>query len=436
MKKALSVLLACALVFSAVIAVSAQEKTWLERAYDGEFEGTEVVFDGPFMDTDQVLFEESIAEFEEKTGIDIKYIGNKDFESTIQMRVESGNAPDIMDFPQPGLMANLAKGGYLVDVRDVISEDWLKENYSQTWLDLAMTEGPDGKDMMAGIWARFNAKSQVYYRPAVFEDAGYEIPTTWDEMIALSDQMVEDGETPWCAGIESGGGTGWPGTDWIENIMLRTTSLENYEKWTKGELKFDSPEVRRALEMLGDIWFTDGYVYGGREAIAATNFGEAVKPLFYETDGCLMYMLGNFITAFFPEDLVPGEDYDVFYLPPIDEEYGRPFLVGGDIYGIAVGHDRPEVKAAFEYFTHGESLKVWLQNGGALFPGRDADLEWYANATDAKIVTMANEATSSRFDGSDLMPSAVGAGTFWKGMTDYVTGSDLDTVIKIMDAAW
>ena len=138
MKKSLSVLLALALVFSAIMAVSAQDKTYLERAYDGEFKGTEVIFDGPFMDSDQVLFEESIAEFEKKTGIDIVYIGNKDFESTVLMRVESGNAPDIMDFPQPGLMANLAKGGHLVDVREIVSEDWLKENYSQAWLDLAM----------------------------------------------------------------------------------------------------------------------------------------------------------------------------------------------------------------------------------------------------------------------------------------------------------
>ena len=191
-----------------------------------------------------------ISEFEKKTGIDIVYIGNKDFESTVLMRVESGNAPDIMDFPQPGLMANLAKGGHLVDVREIVSEDWLKENYSQAWLDLAMTPGPDGEEMMAGIWARFNAKSQVYYRPAVWADAGYEIPETWDEMIELSKQMVEDGETPWCAGVESGSATGWPGTDWIENIMLRTTSLENYDKWTKGELKFDSPEVMANRQVL------------------------------------------------------------------------------------------------------------------------------------------------------------------------------------------
>ncbi len=154
------------------------------------------------------------------------------------MRTEGGNAPDIADFPQPGLMANLAAGGYLVDVREAVSEDWLKENYSQAWIDLSRAKDENGEEIWGGIWARNNAKSQVYYRPDVWAEAGYEVPTTWDEMMTLSQQMVNDGETPWCIGIESGSGTGWPATDWIEDIMLRTTSPENYDKWTKGELKF------------------------------------------------------------------------------------------------------------------------------------------------------------------------------------------------------
>jgi len=436
MKKFLSLLLVAAMLLGVTAAVYAQDKSYLERAYEGEFKGTTVIFDGPFIDNDQVLFEESIKEFEEKTGIDIQYIGNKDFESTIQMRAEGGNAPDIADFPQPGLMANLAAGGYLLDVRDAISEDWLKENYSQSWLDLAMAKDKDGNDIMAGIWARNNAKSQVYYRPAVWAEAGYEVPTTWDEMMALSKQMVEDGETPWCIGIESGGATGWPATDWIEDIMLRTVSPETYDKWTKGELKFDSPEVRNAIQILSDLWFADGFVYGGRKAIASTNFGESVKPLFYDTDGCMMHRMGNFITAYFPEGLTPGVDYDVFYLPPIDPQFGNPYLGAGDVYGMFVGHDRDEVKAVLDFFSHGESLKFWLGQGGAMFPGKDADPSWYANPTDAKIAGWVANASTFRFDGSDLMPAAVGAGTFWKGMTNLVTGSDIDSVIKEIDAGW
>ncbi len=436
MKKMTSLLLAVAMLVSAVAAVSAQDKTYLERAYDGEFAGTVVVVDGSIVDTEQVYFEESLKEFEEKTGIDIQYIGNREFASTIQMRAEGDNAPDIASFPQPGLMQNLAAGGYLVDVREAVSEDWLRENYSDAWIDLGKAADENGDEIWAGVWTRSSGKSQVYYRPDVWAEAGYEIPTTWDELMALSQQMVDDGETPWCVGIESGSATGWLATDWLEDIMLRTVSPETYDKWTTGEVRFDSPEVRRALQILSDIWFTDGFVYGGREAIATSNFGESAKPLFYDVDGCMMVRHANFIPTYFPEGLEPGVDYDVFYLPPIDAEFGKPYLGGGDVNSMFKGHDRDEVKAVLEYFTHGESLKFWLGQGGAMFPGRDADPSWYSSVTDAKIAGFMAEATTFRFDGSDLMPAAVGSGTFWSGMTNLVTGSDIDTVVKEIDAGW
>ncbi len=440
MKKVLSVVLVLAVLLGVVAAVSAEDKSFYQRALDGEFKGATVVFDGPFVDQDQVFFESSIKDFEDKTGITVKYIGNKDFESSIQMRVEGGNMPDIADFAQPGLIGELAKKGYIVDARDVISEDWLKQNYTQAWLDLAMMPGSDGKDMMAGIWARYNAKSQVYYRPQVWADAGYKVPTTWDEMVALSKQMVEDGETPWCVGIESGAATGWPATDWVEDIMLRTVTPEQYDQWTKGELKFDSPEVRNAIDIMSNIWFTDGFVLGGRQAIASTNFGDSVHPLFQDKDGCMMHRMGNFITAYFPEGMEPGKDYDVFYLPPIDDKHGNPYLVAGDIYGLfkneKTGQPTDAAKAVYEFFTHGESLKFWLGQGGALAPQNDADAAWYKNPTDAKIAGFVANASVFRFDGSDLMPAAVGSGTFWKGMTDLVTGSSVDDVVKEIDAGW
>ena len=118
---------------------------------------------------------------------------------------------------------------------------------------------------MVGVWERVNVKSLVWYPKKAFDEAGYKIPTTWDELMALQDQIVADGDTPWCIGIESGAATGWPATDWIEEIMLRTTSLENYDKWTRGELEFTSPEVKNAAETMATIWFNDKYVFGGAQ---------------------------------------------------------------------------------------------------------------------------------------------------------------------------
>ena len=417
-------------------AQAAREKglTFLADAYDGKYKGTVVTMTGPFTDEDAVKFNNSVKEFEEKTGIDIQYEGSKQFEASISVRVDAGDAPDIVDFPQPGLLGNFVKAGKVVDLNTFMSEDWLKQNYKQSWLDMATMEGPDGP-MMAGVWQRFNGKSLVWYPKAKFEEAGYEIPQTWDELMALTQQIADDGDTAWCIGIESGAATGWPATDWIEDIMLRTTSLENYDKWTRGELKFESPEVKNAAELMAQIWFNDDYVYGGRASIVSTFFGDAPTPMFEDPPKCWLHRQGNFITSFFPEGVEAGKDYDFFYFPPIDAEYGKPFLVAGDI--MAMFNDRPEVRAVMEFFSTGESVKAWLAAGGALSPHNDASLDWYGDDVERGIAELVQQADAVRFDGSDLMPGAVGAGSFWKGMTDWIAGAiDLDTALKEIDAAW
>ena len=402
----------------------------LEQALTGEYAGTTVVVDGPFTDIDEVLFNESMAPFEEATGIDVNYIGSKEFEGSISIRVDAGDAPDIADFPQPGLLANFVRSGDIVDPTTFISQDWLAQQYNQSWLDMSEIGGQS-----AGVWHRFNGKSLVWYPVDDFEAAGYEVPTTWDEMIALMDMIVSDGDTPWCIGIESGAATGWPATDWMEEFMLRTTSLENYDAWTTGGLAFSSPEVKNAAETLAEIWFNDDYVFGGTNAIVSTFFGDSPAPMFEDPPRCWMHKQGNFITGFFPEGSEAGVDYDFFYLPGIDDAYGKPFLVAGDI--MAMFNDRPEVRALMEYFTTPQSAGGWLENGGALAAHQTATPDMYGAELERGIAELVQEATSFRFDGSDLMPGEVGAGSFWKGMTDWVSGAaDLDTVLAEIDASW
>jgi alpha-glucoside transport system substrate-binding protein len=403
---------------------------FLERAVSGDFVDRTVTVDGPFTDADAVKFDQSMKAFEEATGIRVNYIGSKEFEGSISIRVDAGDAPDIADFPQPGLLASFVRQGKIVDPTSWMSEDWLTQQYNQSWLDMTEMKG-----QTAGVWHRFNGKSLVWYPVDDFEAAGYEVPETWDEMLALSDMIVADGDAPWCVGIESGAATGWPATDWMEEVMLRTTSLENYDAWVRGELPFSSPEVKNAAETLGELWFTEGYVFGGRAAIVSTFFGDAPAPMFEEPPKCWLHKQGNFITAFFPEGVEAGVDYDFFYLPPIDEQYGKPFLVAGDI--MAMFNDRPEVRALMEYFTVPQSASGWLDTGGALAAHQTATPEMYGVDLERGIAELVSQATSFRFDGSDLMPGEVGAGSFWKGMTDWVSGAaDLDTVLSEIDQSW
>ena len=405
----------------------------LEAAYAGDFAGTVVTMSGPFVDQDEISFNASIAAFEEATGIDIQYEGTKEFESIISTRVDGGDAPDIADFPQPGLLKNFVRDGKVIDVSTFLPVEYLQEQYLDSWIDMSRMEGPDG-EILAGVWTRFNGKSLVWYNKVAFEEAGYEIPQTWDELIALSDMIVADGDTPWCIGIESGAATGWPATDWMEDIMLRTTSLENYDAWTTGELAFASPEVTNAAETMGSIFKNPDYVYGGTQGIVSTSFGDAILPLFEDPPRCWLHRQASFITSFIPEQEA-GVDYDFFYFPPIDEEYGRPFLIAGDIY--AMFNDRPEVRAVMEFFTRGESVRGWLEIGGTLAMHKDIDPAWYGNEIERGIAEIASTATSVRFDGSDLMPGEVGAGSFWTGMTNFIAGTvDLETALEEIDASW
>ena len=404
----------------------------LEEALKGTYEGTTVTVDGAMEgnDTDGVKLAEGLKLFEEATGITVNYIGNKEFEATISVRVEAGDAPDIADFPQPGKAAQYVASGDVVDVTTFMTDEWLSQQYNQSWRDMATIDGVE-----AGVFHRFNGKSLVWYPKDDFDAAGYEIPTTWDAMIDLMDQIVADGDTPWCIGIESGAATGWAATDWTEEMMLRTTSLENYDAWVAGDLKFDSPEVKKAIETWSDIWFNDDYVYGGRDSIVSTYFGDSPAPMFEDPPKCWMHKQGNFITGFFPEGSEAGVDYGFFYLPPVDDAYGKPFLVAGDV--MVMFNDRPEVRALMEYFTTPESASGFLEAGGALAAHQTATSDMYGVELEAGIAELVSEATSFRFDGSDLMPGEVGAGSFWEQITSYVAGSvTLDEAMQAIDATW
>ena len=332
--------------------------TELADAYAGKMKGTKVTMTGPFTDEDAVKFNNSMKAFSEATGITIEYSGSKEFEGSITSQVQAGTVSDIVDFPQPGLLSTFVKQGKVLPATQMVPEDWLKQNYIQSWLDMATMAGADGNAGMYGVWQRFNGKSLVWYPKKAFDAAGYTIPQTWDELVKLTEDIVADGDPAWCVGIESGAATGWPATDWIEDIMLRTTTPENYDKWVKGELKFDSPEVKKAIQTFADVWNNDQYVAGGKAKIVTTFFGDAPAGMFENPPTCWLHRQGNFITSFFPKGLTPEVDYDVFYFPPVDEQYGKPFLVAGDI--MAIFQDRPEVRAVMQFFSTGAGVKGWL----------------------------------------------------------------------------
>jgi alpha-glucoside transport system substrate-binding protein len=389
--------------------------------------GTEVTIMGSYADALIDLFRQSMVPFEERSGIHITFItGDEDF---VVEKVEGENPPDIVIFPQPGRLFELAKQGRIVDIKTFLDEDYLQQQYPRTFLELATLDGK-----MLGVWYSAGLKSLVWYPKQAFEAKGYEVPETWDELIALSDEIVADGDTPWCIAIDDFGAIGWVGTDWVEDILLRTAPPETYDAWVRHDLPFNSPEIRRVFEIMGQIWLNDDYVYGGVENITTENYQNNPAHLFEDPPECYLHKQASFAPLFFPLGARYGLDYDFFYFPPIDPEFGEPVLGSGDI--IAMLNDRPEVREVIRYFTTAESAKAMIQHGGYLNPHKDTPIEWFPTTADLRFAQIILSADTYRFDGSDLMPREVGMGSFFRGINDWVEGADLETVLQEIDDSW
>lgn len=377
----------------------------------------------------QEKLEAALAPFEEKTGIEVVYEGTDAFATLLPVRVESGDAPDVAMFPQPGLMRDFAQSGQLVPISDSIDLAQLQNAYSQYWIDLGTVD-----DELYGIWYRASVKSLVWYNPQVFAAKGYEIPETWSEMIELSDRIVADGDTPWCLGMESGNATGWVGTDWIEDIMLRTAGAEVYDKWVNHEIAFNAPPVKEAFDKFGEIVLNPEYIYGGVVGAISIPFGDSPRGLLREPPDCYLHRQANFIASFLPAEAVLGENIAVFPFPSIDPEFGNPVLVAGDVF--AMFNDTPEARELMKYLATPEPHEIWAGLGGFISPHQQVSLDVYPDEVAQRQAEILADAETIRFDASDMMPSQVGTGTFWTGIIDYVGGEDAEDVLTDIEESW
>lgn len=394
--------------------------------------GKTVTVGGAFVDTEAAAFAAAVRPFEDATGAKVVYNGDKSFESNLNVQVQAGSPPDVALLPQPGGMKNYAKQGKLFPLpADILAS--IDANYGEGWKAIGTAD--DGKAY--GVFHRVNLKGLVFYPKVAFAAKGYAVPTTWDDLKTLQDKMAADGTPAWCIGIESGAATGWPSTDWMEEIMLRTVGKDGYDKWVTHAIPFNDPSVKTAAKDLMDIWGNKSYVYGGPPYIVQTNFGEAPKAAFDNPPKCWFTNQGNFITSFFPDAIKADLDNQVgvFNLPSIDPKVGKGVEVGGD-QAVAFA-DRPEVWALLKYLSTPEAGVSWSKSGGALFPYKVQDLANYSTKLDQTFVQSMTTADFVRFDGSDQMPSAVGSGSFWSEMVKLVNGAqDIDTTLNNIEATW
>ncbi|WP_305790113.1 ABC transporter substrate-binding protein [Symbioplanes lichenis] len=399
----------------------------------GDLKGKTVSVYTGIVTPEDKAYKDSYKPFEDCTGVTIKYEGDKSFETQVLVRAKAGNPPDLAIVPQPGLLQQLVATG-----KAVAAPAEVAANVDKFWgEDWKAYGSADGKFYAAPSGA--SVKSLVWYSPSEFKDAGYTVPTTLDELKALSDKMVADGKKPWCVGIGSGDATGWPLTDWQEDFMLRLSGPETYDKWVKHEIPFNGPESTAALDAVGAYVKNDKYVNGGLgdvKSIATTTFQDAGLPI-VDGNTCSLHRQASFYAANFPKDVKVAEDGDVFafYLPGKDATT-KPVLGGGE-FNLAFA-DRPEVKAFQTYL----STDTWANikasvSQGWISANKGLDVSKVSNPIDKlSAELLQNPSTVFRFDGSDQMPAAVGSNAIFKQLTSWVTGQDTKTTVDNVEAAW
>jgi len=402
----------------------------------GDLTGTEVSLYTSIVAPEDVTQKDSYKIFEECTGATIKYEGSKEFEAQLVVRVKSGNPPDIAIVPQPGLLNTLVTDtGKVKEAPDSVAAN-VDKWWGEDWKAYGTV---DGKFYAAPLGA--NVKSFVWYSPTLFEEKGWTVPTTWDEMTALSDTIAASGMKPWCAGIGSGEATGWPVTDWLEDALLRDVGPDVYDQWVSHEIPFNDPQIAESLDRVGAILKNDKYVNAGIgdvKSIATTTFQDGGLPV--ASGKCAMHRQASFYANFFPEGTTVEEGGQVFafYLPPTNEENGKPVLGGGEF--IAAFSDTPEVQAFQTYL----SSDIWANEkakatptGGWVSANTGLDVNNLVSPVDKLAGEILQDPDAVfRFDGSDLMPGAVGAGSFWKESTSWITGQSTKDTLDKIEESW
>lgn len=376
-------------------------------------------------------FQAMVAPWEEQTGGAMGFSGTRDLIAILTTRIQAGNPPDVAILPNPGQMVELARDGELVALDSFLDMGRIRQDYAQGWIDLGTVDGN-----LYGIFMKADSKGTVWYNPKVFQVNGWEVPDNWDELIALSDEILAEGSmAPWSVAIESGEASGWPATDWIGEILLHESGGNIYDQWVNHDISWTDSRIKSAWEKFGQIVLTSGYVPGGATAALATNFVDGSYLPYEDPPKAAMYYLGAFTQGFIAEQfpsLMADEDYSFFPFPTITPSYAGAVTGGANV--VVVFKDNATTRSFVEYLASPEAQQIWVTRGGFTAVNKQVSLSAYPDPLARRAAEQLTGATIFRFDADDNMPSAVQK-AFWDGTLAYLQDpSQLDSILAQIEA--
>ncbi len=384
---------------------------------------------GTWTGSEQDSFLAMVAPFEKRTGIKVDYQGSRDSDTVLADRVSSGAPPDLAVLASPGKLVQYARAGRLAPLDDALDLPGMTRQYGPSWVGLGAV---DGKQY--AVFVKASVKSLVWYSPKALAARSWTPPATWDQLTTLDRQIAATGASPWCVGLESSSASGWPGTDWLEDIVLAQSGPDVYDQWATGKLPWTSAQIRRAWQTWGDVIGARGLVHGDARGMLLTNFGASAASLFSRTPGCYFEHAASFITGYYQQSdprLQAGQDYDFTRFPAIDPAFKGSEEVAGDLLGMF--HSTPAARQLIAYLTTPEAQQVWVTRGGALSPNREVPATAYPDPLSRRLGQLLVDARTVRFDASDLMPDAMQS-AFYQAVLSYADDpSRLDTLLAELD---
>jgi alpha-glucoside transport system substrate-binding protein len=390
---------------------------------------------GTWGGNEQDSFMAMVKPFTDRTGIKVSYEGSRDLNALLTTRVQAGNPPELAGLPGPGQMAEFAKAGKLVPLDNILDMGAMRQQYSADWIKLGQVDaqGQVGSGKSYSIFIKTALKGLVWYDPKNFQSKGYQPAKSWNDLMSLQSDIKSGGTAPWCIGLESGATSGWPGSDWIKEIVLSQSGPTVYDSWWQGKQKWTSPEIKQAWQTWGQI-IAAGNVFGGTPQMLSTNFGDAATPMFASPPKCYMHNQATFITDFFTQKtpgVKAGQDFNFFPLPDISTQNAGSRVVAGDLFGMF--KDTPQARQLIQYLTTPEAQAIWVKRGGALSPNKSVALSDYPDDLSRQTAQLLVGAKTPRFDAADLMPNAMQA-AYFKAVLDYVGNpGQLDSILAGLD---
>jgi alpha-glucoside transport system substrate-binding protein len=378
----------------------------------GSLSGATVTVIGTWTDVEQKNFLAMVKPWEDQTGATVKYQGTRSINDILAAGIPTGVLPDLAGLPGPGQMAEYVTAGALKPLDGVLDVNTYTGETSPGLVKLGQVSGKT-----YGVFIKASVKGLIWYNPKL-HDYSSAPPANWTDLITQGKANQGSAKALWCLGISSGAASGWPATDWIEELLLHAAGPDVYNNWWQGKVKWTDPAIKTAF----DSYMTDvvGNTFGGGTTAVATTFDTAGDPLFASPPGCELFQQASFITGLgkFPKEKA-GTDYNAFPFPSINDQFKTAVEGAGDLFGMF--HDTPAAKSLMKYLVTAPAQDIWVKAGGALSANKNAtDYPDPLSKAQAGMITSAQQFV---FDASDQMPTAMNA-AFWSHMVSLTGGKE------------